>query len=397
MVSLLVLVATYRIIKQPFMYLVFYLTIIILYLFLSRFGDNDKIRRTYIYIVSVLLCFCTAFRHLAVGNDTYAYYLHFKKISKQDISTLIDNIINSFGQVSTNFNKDPGYNVFVKIADTFCLGSFELYQLMIAVFFISAIGYLIYNYVKYFSGYIISYGFYISLFYHYLPNSATRQTIAFAVFLWAVILWIDKGKKTLPICMILVGSLMHKSVLIGFLPIVLMFRKEKDNFIKYAIIGFVVMFLFGRMITTYLADIANSSNYADYAASNYYARNEGKPYGFIIQIFLLFFIGIYNIDKIEEHSPMEQFAIINFYLAVVFAPIILVDPSLIRLNAYFSLWGIVFIPNIILQYPEQTRMRQMVLLLVLCLVLGRPLLTGIRDDNYKFNWEKKELHDRYRH
>lgn len=39
----------------------------------------------------------------------------------------------------------------------------------------------------------------------------------------------------------------------------------------------------------------------------------------------------------------------------------------------------------------------MVLLLVLCLVLGRPLLTGIRDDNYKFNWEKKELHDRYRH
>lgn len=190
---------------------------------------------------------------------------------------------------------------------------------------------------------------------------------------------------------------MHKSVLIGFLPIVLMFRKEKDNFIKYAIIGFVVMFLFGGMITTYLADIANSSNYADYAASNYYARNEGKPYGFIIQIFLLFFIGIYNIDKIEEHSPMEQFAIINFYLAVVFAPIILVDPSLIRLNAYFSLWGIVFIPNIILQYPEQTRMRQMVLLLVLCLVLGRPLLTGIRDDNYKFNWEKKELHDRYRH
>ena len=46
-----------------------------------------------------------------MGNDTYAYYMHFERMANADLGELIENTINSITSSSNNANKDPGYSV----------------------------------------------------------------------------------------------------------------------------------------------------------------------------------------------------------------------------------------------------------------------------------------------
>ena len=373
------------------MYFVLYFIIIALYLALRNSKRTDRAKRTYIVMITLLLCTCTSLRNMAVGNDTYAYFLNFERMADEHVGDLVDNIFNTLDEVTNDQNKDPGYNLVAKFGNTVCLGSFEIYQFLIALLLLSAVGRLIYHYVSNFSGYIISYSFYVSLLYHWLPNSATRQTIALSLFLWAAIFWIEKKKLILPICCLLIGGTIHKSVLIGILPILLSFIPNKKHYISFTIILTLVLCVVGNKFTVFLSSIAASENYAFYAESDYYSR-ASKPIGFLVQIIFLFLISMMNAPDISKSPRMSQFVCINFYLAVVFAPLILVDPSLLRLDAYFLIWGIVYIPNIITYHKAFPKKWTYALLLLL--LLGRPLILG--NSPYKFNWESMELHQRFK-
>ena len=377
------------------MYIVFYLSVILLYLILRKFENQEKMKRLYIILMTILLCFCTTFRNLAVGSDTYAYYMGFEHIANKDFGKLIDNFIDSIGAVSNNSNKDLGYPIFTKIANIICLGSFECYQFLISLLVLCPLGYLIYHFVPKFYGYILSYGFYISIFYHYLPNSATRQSIALGLFLCSALLWIKKNKIVWPVTLLFLASTIHKSVLIGILPFALMYINDKSKFIKCTFIGTAIMFVIGGSLTLWLADFANNGNYADYVTSNFYVKQEaGKPIGYILQIFSLFILSLYRNSNINEISRSEQFVRICFYLGIIFAPLILINPSLIRLSAYFSIWGCVFIPNILLHFNDNLRYQQIIFIILFILVLGRPIALG-RVAEFKFKWEKMQLHKRY--
>ena len=252
------------------MYIVFYLSSILLYLILRKFENQERMKLLYIVLMTILLSFCTAFRNLAMGNDTYAYLMHFERVADKNLWDLIENLINSIGAVSSNANKDPGYHIFAKIGNIICFGSFECYQFLISLFILCPLGYLIYYFVPRFYGYIFSYGFYISIFYHYLPNSATRQSIALGLFLCAFILWIKKNRLIWPIVLLLIASMIHKSVLIGILPFALVYIKDKRRFITYTFWGTIVMFAMGTAIALWLSNMVNSENYASYASSSYY-------------------------------------------------------------------------------------------------------------------------------
>lgn len=376
------------------MYIVFFLTSILLYLILRKFEDQDKMKKLYIIIMTLLLCFCTAFRNLAVGNDTYAYYLHFKSMDSVDLGSLINTLIDSIGIESNNSNKDRGYPIIVKLAYHICFGSFQCYQFLVGLIVLCPLGYLIYHLVSKFYGYIFSYGFYLTIFYHYLPNSATRQSIALGLFLCAAILWIRKHNLIWPVILLLIASTIHKSVLIGALPFGLMYINDKRRFITYTIWGTIAMFVMGATIALWLSNMVNSENYALYSSSTYYDKQAtGKPMGYILQMISLFVLSLYNDTKINEDEIKYQFVRICFYLGIVFVPLILIDPSLIRLDAYFAIWGVIFIPNILDHFEYNSRHLQIAFIIVFILVLGRPLLSGTV--KYRFEWEYMKLHERY--
>ena len=107
----------------------------------------------------------------------------------------------------------------------------------------------------------------------------------------------------------------------------------------------------------------------------------------------LFVLSLYNDTNINEDDIKHQFIRICFYLGIVFMPLILTNPSLIRLDAYFAIWGVIFIPNILAHFEYNSRHLQIAFIILLILVLGRPILTGAAE--YKFKWEHMKLHERY--
>lgn len=375
------------------MYIVFYLTTVLLYLILRRFENQEKMKQLYIILMTLLLCFCSACRNLAMGNDTYAYYMHFERVSNINMGQLIENLINSIGVASNNVNKDLGYPIFTKIANTICFGNFECYQFLVGLIVLWPLGYLIYHYVPQFNGYIFSYGFYISIFYHYLPNSATRQSIALGLFLWAAILWIRTKRIAWPVMLLLLASTIHKSVLIGILPFALMYINDKSRFHKFTIIGTIVMFIAGGSIALWMGNLINSENYAAYVQSGYYERTGSRSFVYILQMLALFVLNLYKRQDLNEIPVNEQFIQVCFFLSIVFAPMILVDPSLIRLDAYFAIWGVVFIPYILENFEKRTKHWQIIYILLFVLTFGRPILSGV--PTYKFKWEQMHLHKRY--
>lgn len=366
-----------------------YALVIILYFILKNI-NNNKAKNYYLITITFTLCVLTAMRHLAMGNDTYAYYLHFENVDDSSFAEyykiLGDNIL---GQTNDQM-KDPGYNIFAKICYKLCYGSYELYQFLVGVLVLTPIALFMKKYVHNFSGYILSYSFFISIFYSWMPNSATRQSIAIGLYLWALWIFIKKGRWFAPVLLFVIASTIHKSVLINIVPIIIFLKKYRNNYPNYAIIGFVVMLLMGSSVAIWLGQLSNSENYMNYGLSSYYTR-AAKPYGFIFQILAIYLIARWGGIRFDNSYTTSDFIKTNFMLGVILTPIILVDPSLQRLTLYFALWGVIFIPNIISEFP--IRKRYLVFIVLLILTLGRPLIMG--DQDYKFNWEHKEFHERY--
>lgn len=371
------------------MYIGLFILLFLLYLVLHKIPDQDRAKRTFIYIFTLVLCFGSALRHMGVGNDTYAYFLNYEEIESLPWNQVIQSVQEFYSGSHLNaIQKDPGYTLFVKTIQTIS-PSFEVYLFLIALLFTSAIGYIVYKNIHTLFGYIIAYSFYISLFYHFLPNSAIRQTIAMGIALWGLIIFINKNRFLLPCLMIYIASTIHKSSIIGFLPLLLFLIQRPKTIFKLALIIGPLLYITGRSVASFLAEMSDVDDYMLYATSSFYKTAE-QPIMFIIQIILLYLLGLYTIGQKDLKERNEQFVYICFSIACYLVSFILIDPTLIRLIAYFSIWGVAYVPNLPSQYSSNFRAALWIILLVL--TMGRSLISP---PPYKFYWQEMQLHERY--
>lgn len=359
--------------------------------FILRNIDENKAKVWYIISFTAILGIMSALRHPAVGNDTLAYYIQFANVNDEPYSTYFKALIDSFGQTTTSYNKDPGYKIFCKLFYYLSFGNFIIYQFYIALLLLIPIGILIKRYVINFSGYIIAYAFYISLFYSFLPNSATRQTIALALFLWSFIIYITFHKRITPIVLIIIAVTIHKSVLINIVPCLMLLIRNKNVIPPLCLLLSIVVLSLGPVLVIYLGELAMSDNYASYGETNYFQDN-AKPIGFILQMIAIYIIAIRGRNDYNNFSLSYQYVCINFFVAIIFTPIILVDPSLQRLTAYFAIWGVCFIPNLVKGF-EYSVHKDFIYIAILLITFSRPIIVGTGD--YKFIWQHKEIHQRY--
>lgn len=363
--------------------------LLILYFILRSNPDRRKAQRIYIYTITIVLCLFSALRNLAVGNDTYAYYMTYENVGYSSWTEIFSNFFHDYFHAS-NEAKDPGYAVVQKLFQSISK-NFGVFQFFVALLFISAIGRLIYKNIDSLSGYVLSYGFYISLFYHYLPNSSTRQTVAMGLLLWGIILWIEKKMRLIPIIIILLASTIHKSSLLGLIPLCLSGIKNVKYLFVSALFLCPIVFFTGRNVALFLASMSGSEQYVDYATSTYYGE-AGKPIMYIIEMFLFYIIGLFQISNIscKMVTSYGRYAILNFSIAISIISFIWIDPSLMRIIAYYSLWGIIYLPIILREYARSIRISLYTIVLVF--TLGRMVVQPIP---YKFYWQAMQLHERF--
>lgn len=336
------------------------------YIFLWREPLKNG-KKIYCTIVSAQWIILSGLRHLSVGADTYAYKInHFDKIINTPWSTLWNNLWNTyFGNLDM---KDPGYALVQKIFQIFST-NYQLFLIFITLIFTIPLGIFIYKNSK---EPCMSFLIYSCLFYSFFAITGHRQTIATALVMLIGYKFI-KERKLLPfIILSIVAFTIHKSS-ICFLPFY--FLAKKKITIKYnivIIISFVAMVIYRHQALTILNTLTGYE-YEEFSSSGAWNFS-------LVYIVILIFIILRYKELIKNEDISIWYNAVCF--AALFIPLVFVNPSIMRVVQYFSMFIMLMVPEIINQFIA--RDRKIVYMCAAMLLIG---LFVRNNPQYLFFWQ----------
>lgn len=303
--------------------------------------QQQKNRKKYITFMMVLLALQSGLRNVAVGADTYAYYLMFDKATHYSLYQLLfDNTALSF--------KDPGYLILTKLFSVF-IPNYRLFLIAIAIFFFSALGKLLYRYLNSNLDVLVSIALYECLYYSFFSITGLRQTIATGILLFALPLVLDKRHKRkntiLFFLLLFVASTIHKSAFL-FLPVYFLprFRNNKQVFLSVFVL-FVPMFYAGGGLGSILED----TEFERY--THYFEQNETVgAVVFTVYIVMLTLAVFFKLKKINSYSKDNHVFSSSIAIAMMLSPLLVLDPNNQRIVQYYSIFGLIILPQICYAY-----------------------------------------------
>ncbi len=345
---------------------------------------ENRNRKNYIIFICIILILQSALRHVAVGADTYAYYLKFEEIKLTSWQEIWENFRSVY---VLGEGKDAGYPLIQKVFQFFS-GEYRIFLFFVAVIFFSSLGYFIYIQTKYISDVFVAIAIYEVLFYSFFSITGLRQTLATAFTFWGLH-FIRQRKLWQYTLLIICAAFIHKSVLL-FYPFYFIARLNRPRqLLAASFVIFPVMFVFGRSVAGIMALLSAQDNYMGYALS------DANPTGavdfsiFLLGCGILGWIALRNAKQRDSDMPIIYNAI---SIAIIFTPLTWIDSSLMRIVQYFSIFILVFLPYVInnLFRDYQTRIVAIVVLMVLFVSV-----IIMRNVDYAFMWEQMQLNSNY--
>ena len=345
---------------------------------------ENRNRKNYIIFICIILILQSALRHVAVGADTYAYYLKFEEIKLTSWQEIWENFRSVY---VLGEGKDAGYPLIQKVFQFFS-GEYRIFLFFVAVIFFSSLGYFIYTQTKYISDVFVAIAIYEVLFYSFFSITGLRQTLATAFTFWGLH-FIRQRKLWQYTLLIICAAFIHKSVLL-FYPFYFIARLNRPRqLLAASFVIFPVMFVFGRSVAGIMALLSAQDNYMGYALS------DANPTGavdfsiFLLGCGILGWIALRNAKQRDSDMPIIYNAI---SIAIIFTPLTWIDSSLMRIVQYFSIFILVFLPYVInnLFRDYQTRIVAIVVLMVLFVSV-----IIMRNVDYAFMWEQMQLNSNY--
>lgn len=338
-------------------------------------GQHQRGRKNYIIFVCVLFILQSALRDLTVGADTYAYYRSF-----QDIKYFSwDNIFQRFHDVYIQKEgKDAGYTLLLKIFQIF-FTEYRVFLFAVAIFFFFFLGRTLYRNTDSIQDVLIATCIYQALFYSFFSITGTRQTIATGFILWGYQYIADRKLLKFTI-LILIAAFIHKSALIFYPFFFIAPLRFRRLILTAGIVFFPIMLTFGRGIATYMAKISASDAYMAYAESEY-ETSGARTFALFILL-----VGIASWIKLSalKTLPYNNYYITALALAIVFTPLTWIDPSLMRIVQYYSIFTIFLIPQLTQVYTKNMVDRQLIINIIIFVFI----LFIIKNNSiYSFCWD----------
>lgn len=359
------------------------LLIVILYLVIHD-KYNKRIIKNYISFITLLLILISGLRHEAVGNDTYAYLLHFDDIALTSWNDIVSNFWDYYWN-PTHDGKDPGERLIIKFF-TVILPNSRWFLFTVATLLLIPIGVLVYRNSNTLEVPCFFYVFYVSIFFHYLPNSGVRQSLALTLLLIGYLL-LQKNKVTWFVVFLILSTFVHKSTLIASLLLPFYyFRRTKSMYYLGALL-FIVMLFSYKYVGVFLS--MQSDVYQVYGTSEYYAVGQAVPYMVILMILGMYAIGFLGIRK-DMNSYNNRLKYGGAALTLVFVILVRLDPNLIRLIAYFGLWMGLMVPYALRLWRPKDYKIYFILIILIFIAKA-----AISPDDYHFMWQEMELNERY--
>lgn len=305
-------------------YILLLISIILLYPLIGKYKGlkNGEItnNKYYIYIISILLIIISGFRNITIGIDTsnYKYIFHF--VNTYGFEKLLDQ------------NTEIGYTLYqIIIGEVF--GDFQALLIITSILYISVVSYLVFKYSK---NPMLSYLLFIFFDFYTFSFSGIRQTLALTFILLALI-QIKNRNIFLFITLVLIASTFHLTALI-FLPTYWLglFKLSKKNLIFFFLCAIVIYFT-----KDFMQLFMNS-----YARISYEVTETGGIRLYIILILTLI-VGIIYRKSFTLSNPINIYLFYMMLSSVVIFPIIRINPVVLRLNYYFFIFMIIYVPNVL--------------------------------------------------
>lgn len=348
----------------------------------NSFERNKKAHRSFIIFAMVLCALQSGLRNVAVGTDTYAYYLDFESIYFSSWESIFKSFIL---YVTTGIGKDPGYLLFVKLFVSI-IPSYRAFLLFMAALFFFSLGRILYKYTKYNYEVLVALALYQCMYYSFFSVTGLRQTLATALLLFAVPYAIDK-KIWKYIIFVLLAVTQHKSALL-FVPFYFLgYMKNTRRVLLIAFVSFIPMLLFGDVFAKYLTSGTVFEQYAHYLEGS----DKAGAYTFAAyMILLVVFTSIKN-NTIKSESPYNYIFVSAIAVALVLTPLTMIDPNNMRVVQYYSVFGLLILPKICGAYSQAKGSTNIYMVLFIVLAV----YTLMRNYAYAFCWQEMQLDDVY--
>lgn len=363
--------------------IVFFIFILGLLFLKSTNPNSDANRKKYIRIVCFILILQSGLRNISVGDDTFAYKGSFEKAKETDWSEIKYQYENYFTDEKV---KDPGYIIFEKICHIIT-DDYQVYLFLVAVIFFTALGTFLYrntNSIKYL---ILAFAIYMALFYWFFSITGIRQTLATAFTLFAFEI-LKKKKYLLFIVMIFLAANLHKTALV-FLPILFIYFTNRIKFIYTSILLLFPFFMvFRNNIALFVQNLFGYKEYEELA--------ESGTFSFTLLIIILAVSALFNYNYLRTLNKNVKYYFFALAMVVILLPLSYINPSLLRIVLYYSVFIMVFAPMIFDSFTVfSKRLSSDLYVIGVIFVFLYFLKTNLNSPEYGFFWENMRLPEHY--
>lgn len=345
--------------------------------------NQARQHKRYIIFMMVLLILQSGLRHVAVGPDTYQYYVgYFLDVEKSSWQSLWSDCL-EFLNYGTG--KDPGYRLLLK-AIQYILPTYQLYLLGLATFVFYGLGKLFMRYTNSNYEVLVAMALYQCLYYSFFSITGIRQTMATG-FLFIAVPYAVKQKPWQFALLVLMAATQHKSALL-FMPFYFLpLFKHSRMMLTASFVMFVPMWMFGPQIASWLMMGNTFEQYLDYLQGY-----EGAgAYGFAAYIILLGILLIYY-HKVVVASLLNTNLVLNSVaVAICLTPLTMIDPSNMRVVQYYSIFGLFALPWVISKVNFSSVKNRYIIVTILLTIYT---LTRGRSE-YAFFWQDMALGANY--
>ena len=189
------------------------------------------------------------------------------------------------------------------------------------------------------------------------------------------------------ILLIVVAITIHKSSLLGLIPIGLIYVHNVRLIYLSGVVLMPIIMSFGPMLVTFMALNSGSDRYLLYVD----VETEARPIAYIVEMLIFYFIGVFSLKIVKHQSVYVLEAYKCFSLSIAFIALLWVSADMVRISYYFSVWGIPFVANSV-EVLKKPLFKKLAYIIVFILLFGRAALYPMP---YEFYWGKMDLHDRY--
>lgn len=289
--------------------------------YLTIHGRHKKTRSD-VMAVSLFCAFLIALRAETVGLDTWGYNASFQR-QEADFSVL---------QGPFLLENEIGWDILQIIIKKLGLGFGALLWIE-AVVYIAPLSYIIYKYSK---NPYMSLFLFIAFDYFLFAMSAIRQTYALGFVMMAFVAAQNKHPVKFSV-LVALASLFHMTAIVA-IPIYFLSRLSLKNiYIFLAIVLGAVLVAFKGPIQEIMREVARIG----------YEESETGGNGMY-----LFMLSIVMLDIYTDHGVKQEqksVGVIKYMIiaAIVMYPLLQFNPSIFRLHFYYSIFIIIYIPNVL--------------------------------------------------